>query len=153
MQERAFALTVPADPRYLKVIRSFFTPVLGDLFGEQSGMLILALDESCANIVKHRSGCFENNVIQVRIEIGADRVRIRLGDFCAAADVPKIRPRDLDDIRPGGLGTHFVDQIMDRVGFDPEPGRPERMALVMEKVIPGAEVKDDDQVRDVGPVQ
>jgi sigma-B regulation protein RsbU (phosphoserine phosphatase) len=146
MQDRAFALTVPADPRYLKVIRAFFGPVLEDLFGEKSGLLILALDESCSNIVKHRCGSLADDLIQVRVIVQPDRLRIRLGDFCAAADVPKIRPRDLEDVKPGGLGTHFIDQIMDRVVFEPEPERPGRVALVMEKAIPRSEAKDADQV-------
>ncbi len=146
MADRSFALTVPADARYLKVVRAFFTPVLEDLFAEASAMMILALDESCSNIVKHRSGGLECELIQVRIDVLKDRVRIRLGDFCAAADLPKIKPRDLEDIRPGGLGTHFIDKIMDSVSYEPEPGRPDRLALVMEKAIPGGEQKDGDEV-------
>ena len=104
---------------------------------------MLALDESCSNIVKHRSGDLADNVIQVRIALLKDRVRIRLGDFCGLADVPRIKPRDLEDVRPGGLGTHFVGRIMDKVSFEPEPDRPGRLALVMEKVLPRGEEKDD----------
>jgi len=140
MSERAFGVTVPADSRYLKVVRAFFKPVLEETFGEESGMLILALDESCSNIVKHRSGNLDGGLIHVRIEIGDGSLRIRIGDFCGKDDIPNIRPRDLGDVRPGGLGTHFVDQIMDHVGFEPMPDTPDRMALVMEKVLPeGAE--------------
>lgn len=146
MQDRVFALTVPADPRYLKVIRAFFTPVLDDLFGESSGLLVLALDESCSNIVKHRTGSGEDDVIHVKIMVLPGRVRIRLGDFCGTSDVPRIRPRELEDVRPGGLGTHFIDQIMDRVSYEPEPDRPGRVALVMEKATPGGEAKDGSEV-------
>ena len=92
MQDRAFALTVPADPRYLKVVRAFFTPVLEDLFGEQSGMLILALDESCSNIVKHRSGAIADNVIHVRIAVMRTMVRIRLGGSPSLVALEKLTP-------------------------------------------------------------
>ena len=27
----------------------------------------------------------------------------------------KIKPRNINEIKPGGLGTHFIDQIMDNV--------------------------------------
>ena len=29
----------------------------------------------------------------------------------------KIKPRNLDDVKPGGLGTFFINQIMDSVSF------------------------------------
>jgi len=32
-------------------------------------------------------------------------------------DVSKVKPRDLEDIRPGGLGTHFIREVMDEVEF------------------------------------
>ena len=32
-------------------------------------------------------------------------------------DASKVKPRDLDDVRPGGLGTHFIRQVMDECGF------------------------------------
>ena len=30
-----------------------------------------------------------------------------------------IKPRDLSDVRPGGLGVHFIREIMDQVVYDP----------------------------------
>jgi sigma-B regulation protein RsbU (phosphoserine phosphatase) len=146
MAERAFALTVPADARYLKVVRAFFQPVLEDCFGDQAGMMVLALDESCSNIVKHRVRAGEGAVIAVHVSVDEARMRIRLGDFCAAEDVAKIRPRDLGDVRPGGLGTHFVDSIMDSVRYEPEAGQPGRVALVMDKALPGRKTEDADHV-------
>lgn len=148
MPDRAFGVTVPADARYLKVVRAFFKPVMDERFGDEAGKLILALDESCANVVKHRSGALDGGLIHVRLEVFPDRVRFRVGDFCGEGDVDKIKPRDLDDVRPGGLGTHFVSEIMDRVAFEPEPDSPGRLALVMEKTVPGGKEKDGDADRD-----
>ncbi|MCH6550710.1 MAG: ATP-binding protein [Planctomycetes bacterium] len=141
MEHSSFAVTVPANARYLKVVRAFLEPVVKDLFGEgeEVEMLILALDESCSNIVKHRRDALENDLIHVRVEVRPDRIRFRIGDFCGTEDVPKIKPRDLKDLRPGGLGTHFITTIMDRVQFEPEPGQPGRLALVLEKALPGGE--------------
>jgi sigma-B regulation protein RsbU (phosphoserine phosphatase) len=28
-----------------------------------------------------------------------------------------VKPRDLEDLRPGGLGTHFIREIMDATDF------------------------------------
>lgn len=144
MKERPYAVSVPADSRYLKVIRSFFQPLVEELYdGKQAGMIILALDESCANVIKHRSQHLAGGSVQVRASIGPDRLLFRIGDFCGEEDVPRIRPRDLEDVRPGGLGTHFISQIMDRVAFEPEEDCPGRVALVLEKRIPGGGDSDD----------
>jgi sigma-B regulation protein RsbU (phosphoserine phosphatase) len=145
MSERAFALTVPADSRYLKVVRAFFAPVLEEVFGEEAALMILALDESCSNIVKHRSGVRGEATISVRIAVHDHEVEVRLGDFCAKADIPKIKPRELEDLRPGGLGTHFIDQIMDHVAFEADPNRPDRMDLVLKKKKPEGKATDDHQ--------
>ena len=31
------------------------------------------------------------------------------------------QPRERDDLRPGGLGTHFIGEVMDEVEFMPPP--------------------------------
>lgn len=134
---RYFAVTVPAEARYLRTIRAFFSPLLEELLGSAAGHLVLALDEACSNVVKYRAGTLDEKLIHVRVTLAAGRVVFRIGDFCHYSDIPRIRPRNLDEVRPGGLGTHFIEQIMDQVRFEPEPGPHGRMALVLEKGMPG----------------
>ncbi len=69
--------------------------------------------------------------------IDAKFVRFRVRNFCCKEDVPNIQPRDLKCVRPGGLGTHFIHEIMDRVEFEPDPESPGRLSLVLEKSLPG----------------
>ena len=38
-------------------------------------------------------------------------------DFAAPVDVSTIKPRRLDEVKPGGLGTHFIQQCVDECGF------------------------------------
>ena len=39
-------------------------------------------------------------------------------------DPAKVKPRPLDEIRPGGLGTYFIQRIMDEFRFTvPESGK------------------------------
>jgi anti-sigma regulatory factor (Ser/Thr protein kinase) len=49
---------------------------------------------------------------------GRDRLTVRLRDFGKKADARKIAPRDLKDIRPGGLGTHFIRTVFDTMCYD-----------------------------------
>ena len=131
MKRFSFQVTTPADPRFLKAVRAFFSAILAE-FGDEVDMLVLALDESCANLLKHRPA-ERDCPIEVQAEIDGLVARFRIVDFCCAGDIPNIKPRNLDDVRPGGLGTHFVSEIMDRVRFEPDPAHEGRMVLVLEK--------------------
>ena len=48
----------------------------------------------------------------------------RLRDYAKPTNADAVEPRDLDDIRPGGLGVHFIRSLMDECGFldTPEGG-------------------------------
>ena len=137
MDAPRFTVSIPAESRYLKAIRSFFETALGAAIDEETDMIVLALDEACSNVLKHGSRC-AGELIRVAADVLPGLLRVRVDDFCAEDDVLRIKPRDLTDVRPGGLGTHFVSSIMDRVEFVREPGRPGRMALVLEKSLGGA---------------
>jgi len=50
-------------------------------------------------------------------------IEIVLSDSGAAADVEKLKGRSLDEIRPGGLGLHFIKQSMDVVEFSRKRGK------------------------------
>jgi anti-sigma regulatory factor (Ser/Thr protein kinase) len=48
----------------------------------------------------------------------ADRLTVQLRDYGRKADSAKIAPRNLEDVRPGGLGTHFMGAAFDAVTYD-----------------------------------
>ncbi|MEM7202598.1 MAG: ATP-binding protein [Planctomycetota bacterium] len=133
MPSRAYLAEVPADASCLRAVRAFAAAVLAKEQIDESERLVLALDEACANIVKHRCPTIEDGRICVRLELTDATLRFRIGGFCKPGDVPKVKPRDFADIRPGGLGTAFIGEIMDRVAFEPDPERGGAMELVMER--------------------
>ena len=147
MKDRTFLVSVPADSRYLRAIRSFYLPVLEETLGDSAAqMVILALDEACSNIIKHTdASALVARRIHVQASLGVGGAKFRLRDFCEESDVPNIKPRDLNQLRPGGLGTHFINKIMDRIVFEPDPETPGRVALVMEKGMPAAEEGNRDE--------
>ena len=76
--------------------------------------IVLAIDEACQNIIRH---AYKGGAGDISIEIrqrGEDMI-IMLRDFADRIDVSKVNPRDLDEIRPGGLGTHLIREVMDEV--------------------------------------
>ena len=66
-------------------------------------------------------------------QLGRDdhQLVVRLVDFAAPVDCAKICSRALDDIRPGGLGTHFMRSVMDEVAFmTPPPGAGNMLQMI-----------------------
>ena len=80
--------------------------------------LVLAIAEAAQNIVKHAyNGGPHTDKMRVRISLNNNDLQIDLFDKGNPAIPENIKPRALDDIKPGGLGTFFIGQIMDQVVF------------------------------------
>jgi anti-sigma regulatory factor (Ser/Thr protein kinase) len=82
--------------------------------------IVLAVDEACQNIIRHAYHGADGDII-VRMGCDNGRLVVHLIDFAPPVDTSKICPRALDDLRPGGLGTHFMRAIMDEIAFLPPP--------------------------------
>jgi phosphoserine phosphatase RsbU/P len=111
-----------ARPEELSAIRTALGGTMRRLGCGESmvGDVVLAVDEACQNIIRHAYKGGEGDIV-LNIDREDDRLVIRLMDFAPAVDVAKIQPRPLDEVRPGGLGTHLMRSIMDSVDFLPPP--------------------------------
>lgn len=83
--------------------------------------VVMAVDEACQNIIRHAYGGSPSGEISLEIRRQGDELIFLLRDFAETIDVAAVKPRDLDDVRPGGLGTHFIREVMDEVTFLPPP--------------------------------
>jgi len=113
-----------ARPASLAAIRAAVTQALEHLDCPAPVIpdVVLAVDEACQNIIRHAYGGGEGDLI-VQVRGDAQCLDIQLIDFASPVDPARVCPRDLDDIRPGGLGTHFIRMVMDDVEFlAPPPG-------------------------------
>ena len=80
--------------------------------------LVLALAEAAQNIVKHAyNGKVSNDTMRIKISYTEGLLEIELFDKGKPVVPENIKPRNLDDIKAGGLGTFFIGQIMDEVIF------------------------------------
>ena len=79
--------------------------------------MVMAVDEACQNIIRHAYSGDPDGEIVVDIRRQGESIAIHLLDFAAPVDVSTIKPRPLDQLKPGGLGTHFIQECMDECGF------------------------------------
>ena len=78
----------------------------------------LAVDEAVTNIIKHAyKGENKNNIIKIELEYKNKKFLIHLYDNGIKVDKKDIKPRSLDNIKPGGLGIYFIDQLMDETKY------------------------------------
>ncbi|MCG8325982.1 MAG: ATP-binding protein [Thiotrichales bacterium] len=112
--EKLLELRFQADADRLCLIRPLVKRV-AEVVGcqcELADQLVLAVNEACMNVIQH---AYKGDSGEIILEILNNKKKLlfRLKDFAAPVDLDSIHPRELDDIRPGGLGTHFIREIMD----------------------------------------
>ncbi len=119
-------LELLSDPQLLSVVRGALER-LTEVFGfspPDRRSVTRAVDEALTNIMRH---CYNGRTDQP-IELYCRRVppssselgdglEILLCDQGPAVDPAKLRGRRLDEIKPGGLGLHFIRQSMDVVEY------------------------------------
>lgn len=125
------AQSIPAQTDQLKIVRR-----LVQAAAQQAGAsvdwgadLALAVDEACQNIIRHGYRTAEGR-IQLLIRREGAALRVELQDQAPAISPSECQGRALDEIRPGGLGTHFMRDLTDRVRFlKPQTGIGNRLVL------------------------
>ena len=106
----------------LKDVRSFSREVFEKIKINQDlkDELVLAIAEAAQNIVKHAYKDIEtnNDKMEIKISLGTNNeLEIGFFDKGKPVDGAKVRHRNIDDVKPGGLGTFFIQQITDAVVF------------------------------------
>ncbi len=113
-------LTMRSHARYLEPIRLIVreTCDLVELPEERAGEVVLAVQEALANVIRH---CYKDNPdlrIDLCLTLSGDRLEIRIDDYGRFVDPARFKGRALEDVRPGGLGVHFMRRVMDVVRYE-----------------------------------
>ena len=105
----------------LKDVRTFCREVFEKLHIEQNlkEELVLAIAEAAQNIVKHafKNNANANELMVVQISCENKKLEIAFYDRGTPVDPKKVKHREIDNVKPGGLGTFFIQEIMDAVEF------------------------------------
>jgi anti-sigma regulatory factor (Ser/Thr protein kinase) len=122
-----------SNPEMLCVVRNALGQLTQQLgFPEpECRAVVLAVDEALTNIIRHAYQGKTEQPIEAsfrRIQAAHDGARraaleIVLEDRGVTVEREKLCGRELDDVRPGGLGLHFMHECMDAVEFRRRWGR------------------------------
>ena len=93
--------------------------------------IVRSVDEALANVMRHAYGGRPGLPIEMscrRLEHGGQNaaqggIEILLVDKGVPVKPSALKGRSLDEIRPGGLGLHFIRQSMDEVEFSRKKGK------------------------------
>lgn len=140
-ENEGFLLTLemPSDPELLCVVRGAvqqLAAVVG-LSEEEGRSVTLAVDEALTNVIRHAYQDRRGQPIEIscrRLGAGAaghpsPGLEFILVDRGRGVDPAELHGRPLEELRPGGLGTHFIQEIMDEVEYARTGGR-NRLRLV-----------------------
>ena len=120
----------------LKEVRSFAREVLAKdpIFQNSKDDVVLALAEAAQNIVKHAYKDHPETDDKMQLQISCKEGNLEIGffDMGRPVDPKKVKHREIDNIKPGGLGTFFIQEIMDSVVFK-DGGKPWINHLVLTK--------------------
>lgn len=120
-------LQLTSDPNLLCAVRGAVER-LTEAFGFSSPecrAVTRAVDEALTNIIRHAYSGAPDRPIELAFrsvappagEASGEGLEITMSDHGPAVDPEKMCGRELSDIKPGGLGLHFIRQSMDVVEF------------------------------------
>ena len=135
MDQRSLLLKMElrSNPETLCVVRGALAQLTESLgFSEsECRAVVLGVDEALTNIIRHAYAGQTDQPIEIlfhRIRMPSRRasneaLEIILVDQGKEVDRAKLCGRALEDVRPGGLGLHFIRETMDEVEFGQINGR------------------------------
>lgn len=122
-----------SDPDNLRLVRRKVSDTLQDLgFPEDERQrVVLAVDEAVANVIRHAYGGCCDGRVELSFWLDGAALRFELRDYAEAIDPNKIKPRDLSECRPGGLGINLIDTVMDHWSFHhPSDGPGNQLTMI-----------------------
>lgn len=139
-----------SDPRLLSGAREFVSAAARRFgFPElDCARIALAIDEALANVICHGYKRRPDGPIWLTLWLtdqsnGGPELKVVIEDEGEQVDIENIKGRDLSDIRPGGLGVHIIQEIMDHATY--ERRNPAGMRLTMLKHAQPAHARQNDQ--------
>jgi len=124
-----------SHPANLSSVRNLVRQFAVDarLSSQEVELIVLGVDEACANIIRHVYKREETRIIGLSCEQLEMSLRFRLRDYGSQGGEPaQWSGRPLESVQPGGLGLHLIRSAFDHVDYRPKRNG---MELVLTKNI------------------
>ncbi|MCB1738396.1 MAG: ATP-binding protein [Gammaproteobacteria bacterium] len=117
-------MCIPAKATSLRLMRAVVSRA-AELAGadpELTERLVLAVNEAGMNVIQHAYGDHQaHGDLEIEIQQDGDDLIFIILDQAPPISPDCIQSRALEDVRPGGLGVHFIHEIMDQVEYSHLP--------------------------------
>lgn len=112
-------LSIRSHPENLKKIRKVLEKTLleAGVEAQEQDNIILAVVEACSNIIRHSYQDDYSRPIDMTFGIKGGRLTITILERGLPFDTDAFTPRDVTQVKPGGLGVHIIQQVMDEVTY------------------------------------
>jgi serine/threonine-protein kinase RsbW len=124
-------ITIPSHPKYLSVVRTV-TVKIGQLYEINETIIEdikLAIDEACTNIIKHAYKGDTSKKIILKYKVSQKSFKVVIEDSGIKSNINLMKGRNLEDVRPGGLGIHLINRVFDIFEFDEKKKKGNRLKL------------------------
>jgi anti-sigma regulatory factor (Ser/Thr protein kinase) len=117
--EELVFMQIYSRPERLRLLRDVVRDAadIAGLDEAAADAVVLAVNEACMNIIQHGYRMDPAGRIDIRVSREPGALVVQLRDYAGRVDVSTVCSRDLDDVRPGGLGVHLIGCLMDESGF------------------------------------
>jgi len=87
----------------------------------ERGRIVLAADEAITNIIRHTYQDAHDKTIILSAQVTPTEFHLHLRDHGTPVDAKKFKGRELEDLKPGGLGLHLLKMVFTTVEHTPLP--------------------------------
>ena len=113
-------IEITSNPRELKIVRSKIENYCKDNFKDIEIFKVkLSVDEALQNIIKYAYKRNKTEKIVVTLEkVSNENLMIKIRDYGLQTPIENIKSRNLEDIKPGGLGVHFMKSSSKKMSYE-----------------------------------
>ncbi|KJR42024.1 anti-sigma regulatory factor, serine/threonine protein kinase [Candidatus Magnetoovum chiemensis] len=128
----ALVVVIRSHPKFLCIVRGIIGQIgeVYELSNTEIADIKHGIDEACSNIIKHAYGGNKNKKIVIRFSLSPSNIKIIIEDSGKKINLNELKGRDLDNLKPGGLGLHIIAKAFDSVTYDETKKKGNRLELI-----------------------
>lgn len=112
-----------SHPSYISLVRNAAARILSSrgLDPKSLAEIQVALSEAVSNVIRHTYKNDQTQRIEIGMSLSGGAFEAVIRDFGPKVDPARMVGRALENVRPGGLGIHFMKTVFNEVRWDDMP--------------------------------